>query len=132
VQKYSMQNIINPFKGYTEKERNLLDDRMRETIKEFAYIDGAFVVKGNGVVMSAGTTLTPNVAGDELPQGLGSRHAAAAAITKATKSVALTCSESTGTVRIWRRGKLITEIEKALPTPPHAKTPPAPSDRPPP
>ena len=118
VQKYCQQNIINPFKGYTEKERNILDDRMRETLKEFAYIDGAFVVKGNGVVMSAGTTLTPNVAGDELPQGLGARHAAAAGITKATKSIAMTVSESTGTVRIWRRGKLVTEIEKAPPIPP--------------
>ncbi len=118
VQKYCQQNIINPFKGYTEKERNILDDRMRETIKEFAYIDGAFVVKGNGVVVSAGTTLTPNVAGDALPQGLGARHAAAAGITKATKSIAMTVSESTGSVRIWRRGKLITEIEKAPPVPP--------------
>jgi len=118
VQKYCQQNIINPFKGYTEKERNILDHRIGETIKEFAHIDGAFIVKGTGVVMSAGTTLTPNVAGDSLPQGLGARHSAAAAITASTKSIAMTVSESTGTVRIWRRGKMITEIEKAPPTPP--------------
>jgi len=113
VQKHCQQNIINPFHGYTEKERNLLDDAMLETVKEFATIDGAFVIKGTGVIASAGTTLRATVAGDELPQGLGTRHAAAAAITAATKSVAITVSESTGDVRIWRRGKMITELEKA-------------------
>lgn len=117
VRKYCQQTIINPFKGYTEKERNILDDRIRETVKEFSSIDGAFILKGNGVIMSAGTMLTPSVAGEALPQGLGARHAAAAAITTNTKSIAMTVSESTGTVRIWRRGKLITEIEKAPPTP---------------
>jgi DNA integrity scanning protein DisA with diadenylate cyclase activity len=63
--------------------------------------------------MSAGTTLTPNVAGEPLPQGLGARHSAAASITAATKSIAMTVSESTGDIRIWRRGRMITEIEKA-------------------
>jgi len=40
-------------------------------------------------------------------------YVAGAAITLATKSIAITVSESTGTVRIWRKGQLITEIEKA-------------------
>ncbi len=118
VQKYCQQNIINPFKGYPEKERNVLDERMRDTVKEFAHIDGAFIIKGNGVIMSAGTILAPSVFGEAMPQGLGARHATAAGITTATKSIAMTVSESTGTVRIWRRGRMITEIEKAPRTPP--------------
>ena len=117
VQKYCQQNIINPFHGYTEKQRNILDDAMRETVKEFATIDGAFIVKGSGVIASAGTTLRATIAGEELPQGLGARHAAAAAITAATRSIAITVSESAGTVRIWRLGKMITELEKAPRTP---------------
>lgn len=117
LQKFCRQNIINPFRGYAEKERNILDDNIRETVKEFCSIDGAFVLKGNGVIVSAGTTLQPNIGGDELPQGLGSRHVAAAGITASTHSIALTVSESTGAVRVWRRGKMITEIEKAPPTP---------------
>jgi DNA integrity scanning protein DisA with diadenylate cyclase activity len=68
------------------------------------------------------------MAGEELPQGLGARHAAAAAITAATKSIAVTVSESTGSVRIWRRGKMITELEKAPREP--APAPPAPSGPP--
>ena len=107
------QNIINPFKGYAENERNILDDRLTETVKEFAVIDGAFVIKGTGVIVSAGTYLLPKLMPEELPQGLGARHVAGAAITLATKSIAITISESTGTVRMWRKGNLITEIEKA-------------------
>jgi len=113
VRENSRQNIINPFKGYPDSERNILDDRIRETVKEFAAIDGAFVIKGIGTIVSAGTFLLAKLVPEELPQGLGARHAAAAAITVATKSIAITISESSGTVRIWRQGRLVTEIEKA-------------------
>ena len=131
VKQYCQQNIINPFRGYTEKERNILDEPMRETVKEFCSIDGAFVLKGSGVIMSAGTTLRPTLAGEDLPQGLGARHAVAAAITATTRSIALTVSESTGAVRVWRCGKLITEIEKAVPAPIEMLgSDPAPSNRP--
>ena len=113
VHKYCQQNIINPFKGYDEKERNILDDAMVETVKEFCSIDGAFVVKGTGVIMSAGTTLRPGLAGEKLPLGLGARHSAAAGITASTHCIAITISESDGTVRVWRRGQMITEIGRA-------------------
>ena len=118
VQKYCQQNIIIPFKGYTEKQRNILSNRMKDTVKEFSTIDGAFVIKGNGVIVSAGTTLRPNISGEELPQALGTRHSTAAAITASTKSIAITLSESTGTVRVWRKGQMITEIERAARTAP--------------
>lgn len=113
VTKMSQEGRINPFRGYTEKERNILDDSMGETVKEIAKLDGAFIVKGNGVIVSACATLRPAISGERLPQGLGARHAAAAAITASTKSVAISLSESTGVVRVWRRGAMITEIEKA-------------------
>ena len=113
VQKYCVEGRINPFKGYTEKDRNILDDSMRETVKEMAKLDGAFVIKGNGVIVSGGTTLRPALAGEELSQGLGARHSAAAAITASTKSISISLSESTGTVRVWRLGAMITEIEKS-------------------
>jgi DNA integrity scanning protein DisA with diadenylate cyclase activity len=109
----SRQMIMNPFKGYPDGERNILDNNMTETVKEFSTIDGAFVIKGTGTILSAGTYLLPKLITEELPQGLGTRHAAAAAITAATKSIAITISESTGAVRIWRQGRLVTEIEKA-------------------
>jgi diadenylate cyclase len=116
VMQHRAQNIINPFKGYSEKVRNVLDEGMRDTVKNFAKLDGAFIIKGNGVIVSAGSHLKAVKPPIPLPQGLGSRHAAAAGITAATKSIALTLSESTGTVRIWRRGQIITEIERPSPS----------------
>ncbi len=113
IQKFCQEGRINPFKGYTEKERNILDESIGDTVKEIAKLDGAFVVKGNGVIIAACVTLRPALAGELLPQGLGARHAAAAAITASTKTIAISLSESTGDVRIWRRGAMITEIEKA-------------------
>jgi len=116
VMQHRAQNIINPFKGYSEKVRNVLDEGMRDTVKNFAKLDGAFIIKGNGVIVSAGSHLKTVKPPMPLPQGLGSRHAAAAGITATTKSIALTLSESTGTVRIWRRGQVITEIERPSPS----------------
>lgn len=116
VLKSCIEGRINPFKGYPEKERNVLDDSIRDVVKEMAKLDGAFIIKGKGVIISAGTILRPALAGETLPAGLGARHAAAAAITASTKSIAISLSESTGTVRIWRRGTMIMEIERSART----------------
>jgi DNA integrity scanning protein DisA with diadenylate cyclase activity len=113
VFKYSAEGRINPFRGYTEKERNILDESITDTVKEIAKLDGAFILKGNGVIITACATLRPTMAGEQLIQGLGARHASAAGITANTKSIAITLSESTGDVRVWRRGTMITEIERS-------------------
>jgi diadenylate cyclase len=109
----SRQLVINPFHGYPEEERNILDSRLEETLKEFSAIDGAFIVRGDGVLLSAGRYLVPVARLEEpLPQGLGTRHEAAAAVTVATEALALCVSQSTGTVSIFRRGRLLTDIQK--------------------
>ena len=46
VMQLSRQMIINPFKGYEEDERNLLNPSLKDTIKEFSALDGAFVISG--------------------------------------------------------------------------------------
>jgi DNA integrity scanning protein DisA with diadenylate cyclase activity len=109
----SHQLVINPFHGYPENERNILDPRLEETVKEFSAIDGAFVIRGDGVLLSAGRYLAPHSKLDEdLPQGLGTRHEAAAAITMTTSAIALCVSQSTGTISIFKQGRLITDIQK--------------------
>jgi diadenylate cyclase len=109
----SHQLVINPFHGYPEAERNLLDPRLEETLKEFSAIDGAFVVRGDGVILSAGRYLAPHSRLEEpLPHGLGTRHEAAASITMTTDAVALCVSQSTGTISIYKKGRLITDIQK--------------------
>jgi diadenylate cyclase len=109
----SRQLIINPFKGYPEEERNILDPRLKETIKEFSLMDGAFVVRDDGVIISAGRHLAAALDADKLPMGLGSRHAAAAGITESTGALAIVVSESTGDVRIFKNGTVFMEIERA-------------------
>jgi len=105
--------VLNPFRGYDERERNVLDVAIEETIKEFSAIDGAFVIRGDGVIEACGVLLkTLASGGAELHQGLGARHHVAAGITAVTDSIAISISESTGTVTIFRGGQMVTEIEK--------------------
>jgi DNA integrity scanning protein DisA with diadenylate cyclase activity len=113
VLQLSRQLVINPFRGYPEDERNILDPNLRETIREFSAIDGAFVVRDDGVVMAAGRHLNAALEEGELPRGLGSRHVAGAGITAVTDAVAIAISESDGTVRIFKQGSIFMEIEKA-------------------
>lgn len=112
VMQLSKQMIINPFKGYEEDERNLLNPALKETVREFAAIDGAFVVDGDGTVLTAGRFLGAVADTDHLPRGLGSRHIAAAGITALTDAVAFVISESSGDLRIFKDGKIVMEIEK--------------------
>jgi DNA integrity scanning protein DisA with diadenylate cyclase activity len=108
----SRQLVINPFHGYPESERNVVDPRMEETIKEFSILDGAFVIRGDGVLLSAARYLIPgDKPGVSLPSGLGARHEAAAGITATTNAVAFCVSQSTGTVSIFRGGHLLTDIQ---------------------
>jgi DNA integrity scanning protein DisA with diadenylate cyclase activity len=109
----SHQLVINPFHGYPENERNILDPRLEETIKEFSAIDGAFIVRGDGVILAAGRYLAPRGKLEQaLPHGLGTRHEAAASITATSQAIAMCISQSTGTVSVFKGGRLITDIPK--------------------
>ena len=114
VLQLSRQMIMNPFSGYSEDERNILNPELEETIKEFSAIDGAFVIKGNGVIVTAGRHLSAALESKDFPQGLGSRHIAAAGITNVTKAVAMVISESSGNVSVFKNGKLFVTIEKPV------------------
>ncbi len=114
VMQLSKQMIINPFKGYTNEERNLLNGNLRETLREFAALDGAFVISGEGLVLTAGRYLGGATDESPIPRGLGSRHIAAAGITALTDAFAIVISESTGDVRIFKSGKILMEIEKPM------------------
>ena len=113
VMAMSSQLVINPFAAAPEDERNMLDPALKETLREFSTIDGAFIIRDDGVVLAAGRHLSPSVETSKLPQGLGARHRSAAGITALTNAIAVVISESTGDVRIFSRGKLYMEIEKA-------------------
>ena len=102
---------FDPVKGYGRKERNLHDSRVREAIKEIAPLDGAFIVSADGVVEKACQLIDAAHASLTLSKGLGSRHWAAAAISKVTNAVAVAVSQSNGTVRLFQNGEVILRIE---------------------
>lgn len=105
VLRHSRPAVLNPFEGHPEKDRNILDDSLWETAKEFAQIDGAFVVRGDGVVIAAGRYV--DTSGDlQVQAGLGGRHLAAASITRASRAVAIVVSSS-GTIRVFKGGRVI-------------------------
>lgn len=102
---------FDPVRGYGRKDRNLLDARVREGIKEIAQMDGAIIVSSDGTVEAACRYVDSSAGALTLSKGLGARHWAAAAISRATKAVAVTVSESTGTVRIFQNGEVMLRIE---------------------
>lgn len=116
VMKQAQQLVLNPFHGYSKQLRNVLDPSLSETMKEFALIDGAFVIQGDGTVLTAGTYLMPKSAPTNLPHGLGARHQTAAAITAHTQAMAITVSQSTGTVTVFRNGSIVFTLERAAAT----------------
>ena len=111
VLKMSHEQVHDPFRGYSAKERQIRDPRVRESIKEIAQLDGAFIISADGIVLSAGRHLDAPAGGITLSKGLGARHWAAAAMSKATKAITIAVSESTGTVRIFQDGKVVLRVE---------------------
>lgn len=114
VEKLTKPLVLNPFYGYKEEDRNILNPFMDETVKEFSTIDGAFIIRGDGVVVSAGSLIQATDTEHLLPSGLGSRHAAAAAISVAAQCIAIVVSSSTGQVTIFRRGVMLPLTEKKI------------------
>jgi len=101
--------ILDPLLGHPPSARHLSDPGLRGTVKELAQLDGAFVVTGDGIVVSACRYLHAVNPDMELPLGLGSRHMAAANMSAMTKAVAVVVSESS-VVRLFCHGELIAEI----------------------
>jgi len=105
---------FDPVRGYSRKDRNLNDARVREGIKEIAQMDGAIIVSADGTVEASCRYLDCSAANVTLSKGLGARHWAAAAISRSTNAVAVTVSQSNGTVRIFQNGETVLRIEPYL------------------
>ena len=105
--------ILDPLAGHPDEKKSIFDPDLRETLKELAQLDGAFVVSEDGVVVSA-ARYVDTVSDDlDVPLGLGSRHWAAASVSKRTGAVSVAVSESS-MVRMFDDGDLISEITPEL------------------
>jgi DNA integrity scanning protein DisA with diadenylate cyclase activity len=102
---------FNPFRGYSKEERDLRDRRVREQIKDIAQLDGAIVVDRDAIAIAACLHLNVPTEGVSVSKGFGSRHRAAAAISRKTSAVAVCVSQSSGTVRLFQDGEVVLHIE---------------------
>lgn len=107
---HSRSMTFDPFRGYSDKEKNICNPDVHEGVKEVSLMDGAFIIREDGVILSGGRYISASVRGLTLPKGLGARHVAAAAITKTTRAMAMAISKSTGTVRVFKQGKIVLQI----------------------
>lgn len=107
----SRQLIPNPYKGHNRANRMLTNPDIHDAIVELAKLDGAFVLRGDGFIQTAGVFLTSPPTEIKLVSGLGARHAAAAAVTKRTTATAIVVSATDGNVRAFSRGKLVLQMD---------------------
>jgi hypothetical protein len=75
--------------GHPYESKRIDDPNLRETLKELAQLDGAFVVSDEGVVLSAARYIDAVSNHLVVPLGLGSRHVAAASVSSRTDAVAV-------------------------------------------
>lgn len=99
--------VLNPFEGHGLEVRCVLYPAARRAIREFSGMDGAFVIRGDGIIEAAGRYLQEPADSGAVPVGLGARHRAAAGITDATRSAAFVVSETSGEVRIFSGGRVL-------------------------
>ena len=109
VLRHSRPMILDPLYGHPHESKRIDDPDVRETLKELAQLDGAFVVSEEGVVVSAARYIDAVSESLSVPLGLGSRHMAAASVSKQTGAVAVAVSESS-MVRMFDDGELVSEI----------------------
>ena len=109
VMKNSKPLILDPLQGHADGDKHINDPNVRESLKELAQLDGAFVVSNAGVVLSGARYIDANSDDLNVPLGLGSRHMAAASVSNYTDAVAVAVSESS-MVRMFDDGELISEI----------------------
>ena len=110
----SHQIVLNPYEGHKKADRDIRNEDTWETIKEFAQLDGMFIVDEKGSIAAAGRYLDVNARDVDLPSGLGGRHLAAAAITRRTRSIAIAVSASSGTVTVYKGGGEVFQLNPRI------------------
>jgi diadenylate cyclase len=106
----SRQLILNPFAGHRTEDRMVTNHDIKENIKELAQLDGAFVIRGDGLIEAAARYITIDTSAVGIQKGLGTRHSSVAGITQVTRAVGIVVSQSGGKISIFRDGKIMQEI----------------------
>lgn len=104
--------LLDPLYGHADELLDVTRPDFRETVKELAQLDGAFLVRDRGTFAAAARyiDIDPTI---PLMPGLGTRHAAAASVTRETGAVAIVVSQSS-IVRVYHEGEIRAEIVPEL------------------
>jgi diadenylate cyclase len=104
--------LLDPLYGHPGELLDVRRPEFRETVKELAQLDGAFIVDKKGTFVSAARYIEVDPATPLMP-GLGTRHAAAASITSETRAIGIVVSQSS-IVRVYAEGEIRAEIVPEL------------------
>jgi DNA integrity scanning protein DisA with diadenylate cyclase activity len=106
--------LLDPLYGHARELLAVSRPDFRETVKELAQLDGAFLVDDDGTFAAAARYIDVEVGSpDFFTPGLGTRHAAAASITASTRATAVVVSQSS-IVRVYASGEIRAEIVPEL------------------
>ena len=106
----SRQISLNAFEGQKPESRLITNHDIKENIKEFAQLDGAFVIDGNGYIEAQSRYITVDTSNVTLPKGMGTRHNSVAAMTQVTNAVGIVVSQSGGGLTIFKNGMILKKI----------------------
>jgi diadenylate cyclase len=106
--------LLDPLYGHAREQLDVGRADFRETVKELAQLDGAFLVDDDGTFAAACRYIDVEVGTpDFFTPGLGTRHAAAASISASTRATAIVVSQSS-IVRVYSGGEIRAEIVPEL------------------
>ena len=106
--------LLDPLYGHARELLDVSRPDFRETVKELAQLDGAFLVDADGTFAAAARYIDVEVGSPTFfTPGLGTRHAAAASISAATRATAIVVSQSS-IVRVYAGGEIRAEIVPEL------------------
>jgi len=102
---------FNPFRGYSQSERDIKSRAVREQIKDIAQLEGAIVIRRDGIAVAGCMRIEAPAKG--FPRRYGSRHAARGGRghQQITKAIAVVVSQSSGSVRLYQNGEMVLHIE---------------------
>ncbi len=106
----SRQISLNAFEGQKPESRLITNHDIKENIKEFAQLDGAFVIDGSGYIQAQSRYITVDTSNVTLPKGMGTRHNSVAAMTQVTNAVGIVVSQSGGGLTIFKNGMILKKI----------------------
>ena len=106
--------LLDPLYGHPREALDVSRADFRETVKELAQLDGAFLIDDDGTFAAACRYIDVDVGSPTyFTPGLGTRHAAAASISAATRATAIVVSQSS-IVRVYAGGEIRAEIVPEL------------------